>query len=459
MKRLMPTEKKLRQICQAIGQYDVPTYLVGGYIRDWLLGRESHDLDFAIDGNAANMARQIANRFGGHFLLLDAEHDTARALFKQGDQIYYADLAGLRGEGIMADLLARDFTINAMAVATYELGQPEPSIIDPTNGQRDLERRRIRATSAHAFQDDPIRLLRAVRQAAILGFRIESKTEGWLKRDAPLLTDMAGERILAELDALLSCQGAAKHFEYLADLGLLETFLPLATQLPPQAWTRTCATVRTVETMLDARQGPAALSPLRPWLDRHLDQIVADTRQRRMLLKLAALLHQTPVATDADNARLKAALQRLRLSGHELYLVNTIIHHWREPLSWPNALSDRQLYRFFYRYEDAGVEIVLLALAHVLCDHLDGPSATARATAVSQSEQAITYYAQRWPTITALPRLVDGRDLMSTLNLAGGPRIGILLERIREQQVLGHLDSPHQALNWAKSELEKLDAS
>ncbi|MEA3459119.1 MAG: CCA tRNA nucleotidyltransferase, partial [Chloroflexota bacterium] len=151
-------------------------YLVGGYVRDLLLEHPGRDVDFALAGDAMGLAREIADEFGGFFVPLDEERCIGRAILRdESGEPFYMDFARLRGGGIATDLALRDFTINAMAI---DLSNPDQlRLIDPHNGRRDLEDKTIKAISDTAFEDDPLRTLRAVRLAAELDFHIEPKTE------------------------------------------------------------------------------------------------------------------------------------------------------------------------------------------------------------------------------------------------------------------------------------------
>jgi tRNA nucleotidyltransferase/poly(A) polymerase len=149
-------------------------WLVGGWVRDHLLGEETHDIDFVVPRGAVATARQLATAVGGAFVLLDEERDTARVLVGQPWEALYLDVAGLRAPNIEQDLLERDFTVNAMAAPAAEWRAPDAALIDPTGGRVDLERRMLRAVSEESFRADPLRLLRAVRLSAALAFDLES---------------------------------------------------------------------------------------------------------------------------------------------------------------------------------------------------------------------------------------------------------------------------------------------
>jgi tRNA nucleotidyltransferase/poly(A) polymerase len=190
----------LEQARKALG--DEEAWIVGGAVRDELLGRPVVDLDIACREPEA-----AARRYGGPVFPLSERHGAWRVALDDGRTVDFTPLQG----AIEADLATRDFTINAIAQPLHG-GDP----VDPFGGLRDLEQRVLRAVRPSVFQDDPLRLLRAVRLEDELGFRLHEETEQSVRKHAALVDRPAGERILAEL-VRLSSQG----FERLAELGLL----------------------------------------------------------------------------------------------------------------------------------------------------------------------------------------------------------------------------------------------
>jgi hypothetical protein len=182
-------------------------WIVGGAIRDELLGKPVLDLDIAcLDPKAA--AERYAGRAGGAVFRLSGPHGAWRVAYREGRTVDFTPLA----DGIEDDLGGRDFTINA--IARPLAGGDE---LDPFNGRGDIEQRLIRAVRDTVFRDDPLRLLRAVRLGDQLGFDVEPETEELIRRDAALVTRPAGERILGELAQL-----SAGAYPRLAELGLLD---------------------------------------------------------------------------------------------------------------------------------------------------------------------------------------------------------------------------------------------
>jgi Poly A polymerase head domain len=182
-------------------------WVVGGAVRDELLGRELVDLDIALR-DPKQAARAYARRSGGAPFPLSERHGAWRVALENGRTVDFTPLPG----SVEDDLATRDFTINAIA---RPLAGGEP--VDPFGGQEDLEAKRLRAVRDSAFEDDPLRLLRAARLEDELGFRLDDVTERLVREHAALVTRPAGERIVAELRRL-----SAGGYRRLDELGLLE---------------------------------------------------------------------------------------------------------------------------------------------------------------------------------------------------------------------------------------------
>lgn len=181
-------------------------YLVGGAVRDELLGRELVDLD-VVCSDPKKAARSFAKKSDGAPFPLSERHGAWRVTFPGGECVDFTPLRGTLAE----DLALRDFTVNAIA---------EPlaggEAIDPYDGRRDLSEHRLRVVSERVFDDDPLRLLRAVRFEEELGLELDQKSEELVRSHAELVSVPAGERVLAELEKL-----GWHGYERLQELGLL----------------------------------------------------------------------------------------------------------------------------------------------------------------------------------------------------------------------------------------------
>ena len=473
----------LRRILDLLCEEPTAAYVAGGYVRDWLLGRESKDVDLTVAAPAIALARRIADCTGGAFYVLDDEMDAARIIYKPPDPLE-VDFSGLRGPDIQADLRERDFSVNAMAVDLRDCYDESPEVLDPCGGRDDLAAQTLRAASEHAFQRDPVRLLRAARFGVSMGLRIEPATESWMRRDAALITLPSAERVRQELVLIFAATGVAGQVRRLDDFGLLSPILPEVTALKGVAqsephvndvYEHSLATVGEVE-RLTAANG-AQLSALEreylglfsAALDAHLATITSEKRSRRTMLKFAALLHDVgkPMVRSVEpGGRIRffeherngtgiaaEVLTRLRFSAQEAHRAGVIVGNHMRPglLAKHHSATRRAVYGFFRDCGDAGLDVLLLSLAdhlatrgpHLLLEHYRDHLEVVRVMFEA-------FFHQPGEVISP-PPLVTGRDVMELLGIPPGPRVGELLEAVREAQAEGHVRTPDDAREFLRN--------
>lgn len=465
-------------------------WLVGGAVRDALLERPVHDWDFCVDRDALRLARAVADALGGAYFPLDVEREAGRVILTDAEGARLElDLTLLRGADLEADLRARDFTVNALALDEHG------ALIDLTGGQADLVAGCVRATRARAFQDDPVRLLRAARMEAELGFEIEPQTAAWIRRDAALLAQPSAERVRDEFVRLLLRDGAA-HLRRLDEFGLLPYVVPEleslkgVAQSPPHrfdVWRHTLLAVDALEGVVAAVTGEDmeprvwAGAPPVVWGDvaRALGQFAADIaahlavevssgRDRAVLLTLAALLHDVgklKTQSHGDDGRIHfynheivgaeiaaERLRALRFSGDEIARMRVMVGQHMRPahLSHAEKVTRRAVYRYFRATGCAGVDVALLSLADHLATHGPDLDKVRWARRLDVVETLLTHCFERYEETVAPPPLITGNDLIAQLELVPGPEIGRLLEAVREAQAAGEVDTAETALTLAR---------
>lgn len=475
------------QVVTWLAQQEFDAYLVGGSVRDPLLGRKVYDIDLVVDGDGLRLAKRIADRFGGAFFPLDKIRRTGRAiLYRLSADPLVVDVAGLRGPNLEADLTDRDFTINALAV---DVSSPD-TIIDHHGGLADLSEGLIRIVTPASIRNDPLRSMRAVRLAAQLDFDLTAETVAAIHQDGGALAEISGERIRDELVHLLFQSSAAPYLETLEELGLLFLFLPEleplreVAQSPPHhldVLRHSVATVGALEDILrqlrvvpvqKKAEGVPYLADLDAYAERiwaHLSEPLSGERTRLIALKLAALLHDVgkPAALEVDDrgrtrfighekdgVRIVApALRRLRFSGAEVRLVETIIRNHMRPLllAAQSEVSRRAVYRFFRATGDAGVEVILHALADQRATYYPGSGEQVWSQLLSVAVRMLGDYWEYRSERVSPPPLTDGHDLMSEFGLQPGPQIGDLLEAVREAQAADRIHSREEAMALVRS--------
>jgi putative nucleotidyltransferase with HDIG domain len=481
---------------------DQELYLVGGAVRDMLLNRASPDLDFALPSKGISLARRVANALKADFMVLDEERDTGRVIVGEPDGTRtFLDFAVYRGRDLDEDLRARDFTINAIA---FDLRTQ--TLLDPLMGGSDLRLKLIRACSPTSLSDDPVRILRAVRQAAAFEFKIELETRKAMKQAASLLPKVSPERQRDELFKMLAGPKPDASMRALELLGVLPYLLPElpalkgVEQSPPHIydiWEHTLSVLGHLENILailapgynadntnDLFTGLLTLriGRFRDQFAEHFAQSLNMDRSLRAALFFAALYHDvekpaTKSVDDSGRVRFfdhdvkgaEVAANRGRafnLSNDEVERIRKIVQHHMRFHFFVNRLevdkqepSRKAIYRFFRDAGKAGIDLVLLGLADLR--GTQGPTLTQEnwAAALDVARILLENYWEKPQETVAPPRLLDGNELMSELGLEPGRIVGQLLETIREDQATGKIENREQALELAREQLKRSESS
>jgi putative nucleotidyltransferase with HDIG domain len=470
-------------------------YLVGGAVRDLLLNRVTHDLDFVVPERAIPISRSVANSLGGGFYALDPERDAGRVILtNEANERYFLDFASFRGDDLESDLRNRDFTINAIALNINETD----SLIDPLGGARDLQNKQLRLCSPASFENDPLRILRGVRQATEFGLRILPETRHQLRQALPGLVKISPERVRDELFRILDGRKPIVAMRALDMLGALTYILPEldamkgVTQPPPHhedVWSHTLSTAHRLADLIDMLQPEyngettanwamglvsLRLGRYRQQLKNHLGDGLHPDRSLRALLLLAALYHDVakPATRQVDQAgrirflehdQLGAQLahQRgtsLHLSNAETERLTTIVRQHMRPLLLTQsgeAPTRRAIYRFFRATGPAGVDICLLSLADSLATYGAGLPQEIWTQQLDVTRALLEAWWEQAEESVAPPALLNGHDLIQAFNLSPGPEIGQILEQIREAQASGEIKERAEALAYARLWLGK----
>ena len=467
---------------------ELPVYLVGGAVRDQMMGLESRDLDFVVKEEAISLGRRVADATGGAFYVLDAERGIARVLVNIDDENLTLDFANFRGDNLEGDLCQRDFTTNALAL---DLGVPE-RIIDPLNGRRDIESKIIRACSIASFKDDPVRILRAVRFSFQLGFTIDSATERELRSSVPLLANSTIERQRDELFYILGGPKPCLAITILENYGILPNLLPELVPLVhfPQSshhahdvWEHTLAVLDYCEQILDSflqhskkeignsylKSASEKLQPFHSKLKKYFDEPMNPLRSFRSIFMFAALYHDVgKPATRTEDEKgihffdhefLGAEMTRdrartLALSNEEVQFIKNVIHnHMRiHPLVKTENLDFRKAaYHYFLTAGKAGVADCLFSLADLISTYEEHMEATRWEAGTKMCISLLDAWFNHYPEFIKPLLLINGDELQSQFHLKPGPLIGSLLAKLEEAQAAGKVKSLGEAQKFIQS--------
>lgn len=407
-------------------------YLVGGCVRDVLLGRRPTDWDVAVGHDPEAYAAAAAAALGGRVVAIGPP---GRRVWRAAARGRIVDVSPIEGGGIRADLLRRDFTINAMAVATAGL-----EVLDPAGGRDDLARGVIRMVAPTVYEADPVRLVRTYRFQAQLGFSVDPATRESVRRHAALVARPAGERIRDELWKLLGAGGAATAAAAMADSGLLQAVLPEPEEASPGSAHRT---VRA----LFGLDGLAGHPPGIPELNLH--SVLAEvTGRRRVLLRLALLLR--PLGGDIGRGARRVVCDRLRCPTRERDRIERLLGLQARPAHVCASASARDEVRLFIEAGDAAIDLLLADAAWVRSDPGLTEGAAVHAACLGS---LLLRFCREYGRRRAAPSPITGDDLTAGLGLRPGPVVGTILRAIEEERLLRDGFTREEALGFAREVL------
>jgi len=458
--------ESVRLVRDALADLPAPAWLVGGVVRDAILGRPLGDVDLVVDGDPKAAAQAVARAVGGPAFPLSEAFGAWRAIDRRRG--FSCDVSPLQGETVEEDLGRRDFTVNAVAVA-LEGGEE----IDPVGGIRDLEAGVLRVLGPGAYAADALRPLRLVRLHAQLGLVPDVETERLTRSAAARLTEPSPERIFAELRTLVTAPGAVAGLELAERLGVLAFVLPEIAALRGVEQSRfhhldvyqhTLEVLRRqieLEGRMDELFGELS-APLR----RVLDEPLADELTRLEALRLGALFHDvakpgtrgtrpdgrvTFIGHDsAGQEMVERIFRRLRTSQRLRTFVGSLArHHLRLGfLVRERPLDVSAVYSYLRRCTPVEVEVTVLSCADRLATR--GDDAEAAIERHLGLARELLGPALAWRAGGPPRPPVRGDELAAELGIEPGPELGELLGRLSEAAYTGEARNREDALALAR---------
>ena len=464
-----------------------PVFFAGGPVRDWLLGRYASDIDMVVPHGAVEVAHKLARQTGGGFVLLDQGEDVARVVI-QGISF---DLSGFRknAKSIQEDLSFRDFTINAMAVPmdavsgsirVTEKGIVAPRkdcikfLIDPFGGWHDLEKKAIRPVALENMREDPLRLLRAFRFRAVLGFFIQADLQEFIRSESKLITRSAPERINYELERLLETGLAGQSLREMFDLGLLRQILPELKEMEGveqpgfhhlDVLGHCFEAVSCMDKLImDPCTRFSNCKVFQEWLSKN--------PSRTPYLKWAAFMHDfgkpsqkdirqdgrvTFYNHDRKGAEMAAEIaSRLRWSRSSTSFVKRLVRMHMRPFHLLNDLrkggpSKRALRKLLEEIGPDYPALFLLSMADSMagCGPLKPQGLDDELSRLF--DKVHEFYLKRLIPVKKAPPLLNGKDVMKLFSIRPGPLVGQALRAVEARRVEGFIKTREQAIAWLKA--------
>ena len=431
----------------------VQLYLVGGSVRDLLLDRSVVDLDLALADDAIAFAKAFADEIGEAFVKLEEQPPIARVVIRETRLTL--DFAGFRAETLEQDLCLRDLTINAMALDLSSLlTKPEVNLINPCGGFSDLEARTLHFPSEGVVIDDPLRLLRAYRFSAQLGFEIPEATIDLIRRHRNRLPQVSSERLRDELIKILNVENATTYLRRMDETRLLSQIIPeieKVRELYPGTLDRLLFALE----MFEIKPIPDTLQSYRPQIEAYLHGQLTHDLCRRQIIKLAFFLReiQTETAVQITN--------RLRLGRKAAQLMRSLVEnrlHLMDLMDSNGQIARQSMTSFLRRPGDDWLGILLISYANIRSSEKDTGRTNAHPIVEAALKQIADFYYNEIGPMMERGRLITGNDILRTFGAMPGVRIGRILQHIEDLQFEGAIQTPEEALEAVQTFLESCEA-
>lgn len=441
------------KVIELIKKIDSNSYLVGGAVRDYLLGKNSYDRDIIVR-NARDFAQKLAKETNGTFIELDQENNIYRVVLK--DKLNYIDIT--QADDIETDLKRRDFTINSIAI---DLSNNQ--IIDINKGQEDLKNKIIRSISEQNIIDDPLRILRAYRFSAILGFEIESNTKEQIHSHINLIKNPAKERINYELMKLFEGNYTAKVLPEMSEI--IDIIYPIfidVKKVPKNThhhlnlFDHSIETVNQIQKIYESSQEEVR---------QHLEKEDFGGFTRLAHLKFAGFLHDIGKYStwtiegerhrfikhdDVGSKMAKEILKQNKFSKKQIeYITNMIKNHiYPSQVVSAENINEKIYMRYIRKMEENVIDNIILAKADRLSAR--GPAITNEIIEenINNLDKLLNYYLSIKDKLKPIPKLLSGNEIMELKKIPQSPLLGEIIKALQEEQTEGNITTKEEAINF-----------
>lgn len=445
----------------------VQIYLVGGAVRDIILGRKVRDFDFVIEGLVRPVGRNLANELNGKFYVLDDDRNMVRVLLNaDSDEYYCIDISQLNGSTLEEDLYSRDFTINAIAIDFIQKNK----FIDPMGGVSDLKEKKLRMCNLESLKSDPLRGMRAIRMAVDYDLTMDSDLIHALNEIRPFLSVASIERYRDELFKILDGEKTVTAVQLLDKYAFLDFLFPGKYPTNNEAlydWLRSAEHLINIlarefredeSSNLISGMAVLKLGSFRDKLNEFFynDNNLIHERRSLLIFSIIARFYRTEENSRSVSEILKSRSKKMLLSTAEMKLIIKSYEAFMELHSLFNLeeYSDVVIYRYFQKFGDYGIDGIFLKLieTHINKDILRD---SAQWTKVLDH---VARYFDAWfnhfDTIIKPKPLLSGDQISKLFNIPAGPEIGELKNAILEAQIENLITDREGAIKFTRNLIE-----
>lgn len=445
-----------------IENFDNEIYLVGGSVRDYLMGKESFDRDIIVmHEGAREFSLKLKTLFDAAFVPLDEENKIYRLVLQ--DKINYIDVTNPIEGSLEKDLMRRDLTINAIA-ANIRTGE----IVDISGGITDIKNKCINYVCEQNFEDDPLRLLRVYRFQALYGFNLAPETIHAVCKFASLIKKPAVERINYEILKLFSGKYAHIALENMDKTWILEEIFPFVKELkqvPPNSHHHLDLFHHSLETV---KQIQNIYEKSSEEVKNHLDIIAFGGFSRLSHLKLAGFMHDIGKFSTwtieegkhrfikHDDVGAKMALKLLKdmhFSNKQSEYISTMVKNHIYPSQVMSApqITEKIMMRYIRKMDQSSIDAIVLAQADRLSARGEEITEEIVERNINSLNMLLQFYLDKCETLKPLPKLLDGNEIMNILNIKPSQKLGKILSSLHEAQLSGDVSTREQAVNFVKT--------
>ena len=401
-------------------------FVVGGVLRDCILGRETRDYDLAVFEDALPFAQLLAEAVRGVYVPLDEIHGSARVVLRSGDSV---DLTDFRRPTFAQDCQARDFTCNGLSASLVDfLEKGAEAIIDPCNGVGDIENRLIRMIRKDNFSEDPLRVLRLFRYAAVLDFEIEPDTFSAAAENAFKITDVSSERILSELQQIFGSKRFRKVIVPMEESGMFQALFPFKTPDEITQWVKDAARIESL-----VYQDPPFSG---------LDLAMTDSAGFLTTIFLAALKPGDHPSDLVATLRLSNKMMgRILKVGMCLISTHRMVFENIDPEDFIESVARSAL---LLKNDRPAPWLILMAQ-------------TSDSKVLKVFQKAENLFVETISPIINAPPLITGGELIETSGKEPGPWVAEALEALFFNRLHGKITDKSSALQFIKRYLKTLD--